>query len=186
MRDASICPRCKAKVLPTADRPDLHVLNPIGLSFVIEAKFARGTSFPFSEITPGQRTWLSMFTWDGGLAYIALGTDGIAPRRYLWIVPWDKWLEMEAIVRTVQASLPIENPRRIEARERGLDAVTLLAHYACTWIGGDQKWLLPKWLPKRLYYRDPADFREQWATMKEAVEAGWDTFYQYWRKAYGH
>ena len=107
--DGILCPKCHTRIVPPSKgRPDLMVPHPSGCSTVIEVKdvnHAKGeNSLYFSEISPEQRTWLS--DWDSaagddGLgAFISVGL--ILPRMTqtmltsVWIVPWNKWLDIES------------------------------------------------------------------------------------------
>lgn len=107
-------------------RPDLVVMNPRGPGFYVEVKVHRAnknTSFSFTEISEGQRRWLS--EWEkvrSGGSYLALGVVGIRPRRG-YLIPWPMWLYVEELITPFQNSLPHEvRPGMLkEVQERHLD-----------------------------------------------------------------
>jgi hypothetical protein len=108
-RDASICPQCHTKIVPPIGRPDIIVLAPRGIGRVVEVKavnMLKDKSFSFSSITPEQRKWLSTYALDGGLGYLAIGAINVRPMR-LWVIDWDKWMDIEESVSDIQMSIPV-------------------------------------------------------------------------------
>ena len=111
-RDAILCPRCGAKILPqVAGRPDLLVLDPIGKTLVCEVKAVnveKALSFAFSLIEDDQRRWLNAWKDHQGQGYLALGTIGERPRR-LWVVPWSEWITLEEQMKLGSfTSIPVD------------------------------------------------------------------------------
>lgn len=119
-RDATVCPRCGTRILPPIGRPDLLILHPVKPARVAEVKAVRGTSFPFSEISPEQRSWLTAWTDAGGTAYLVIGK--LVSRKYIvYVVPWKAWLDMEK--SSDRLSIPFD--RNLMARSIGkTDIVT--------------------------------------------------------------
>lgn len=112
--DAFQCERCKHVTRPPKGRPDSLVLHQAKLNIVVEYKMLEqpGKSGYASavlntrKITEAQRVWLSVWDdgyegWWGG-SWLGLGTrHGRAgslhePRR-AWLVPWDKYCELERL-----------------------------------------------------------------------------------------
>lgn len=165
--DAFKCEKCGHVTRPKKGRPDIPNLNPSGPSVVVEVKvFPRDAgAFPFARITPDQRQWLSNWnrdtareTYTGmyvGGAYLGIGTvTGKAGSkkspRYLWLPPWDNWLEIEGRLREVgQVSLPLMSHRGQKKiiQELGLSALELLAPWQLVWEIG--QWHLPPEHPLR-------------------------------------
>lgn len=109
-RDTIVCPVCGREIHPPIGRPDLLVLAPRGVTRVLEVKavnWSRTKSFPFSDIKVEQRNWLNGWTDAGGIAYLAIGTVNVRPRR-LWVVDWTAWLGIEENVLEFQESVPID------------------------------------------------------------------------------
>lgn len=97
-RDASACPKCGTLIVPPIGRPDLLVLHPTKTAFVIEVKavnIERIKSFPLAELTDEQRRWMTAWADEGGMAYVAIGSLNVRPRR-LFLVPWTSWTSMES------------------------------------------------------------------------------------------
>ena len=146
LKDAILCPKCGAKILPPTGRPDILVNSAYGPGAYIEVKVLKaGKSFPFKAITPEQRQYLCRRTEEKFRCYLALGTVD-APRggRHLWIVDWRAWVLTEILVSTHQKSIPeIAGPGfKKVLQEEHLDLVHLLADYECYWENG--LWHLPK------------------------------------------
>ena len=198
-RDAVICPVCGAKVLPQKGRPDTICINPNRFGFVVEYKMypllEKGkpwhevSAFPFSEIEPEQRIWLSV--WDSyakedpysgvrpGGAYIGLGTrHGTAGARNTprmgWLVPWQTWLRVEQRLKDVgQASLPLVARKGLNKQVQALhlDAITLLSSWELLhvpnvgWRFSDNHPLYPP----RGEYLDPNEITQKWTEARIAL-----------------
>lgn len=138
----------------------------------------REKSFPFRNITSGQRTQLTIWVREGGLAYLALGTgygrtNSRDDRRYLWLVPWREWLKLELKVRAHQDSLPLDfarqRPRTVAVREAGFDAVTQLKPFELVWEDGG--WHLPPNHPLHVdEERDTKAFSAIWTRVRRYAE----------------
>jgi len=163
--DTVQCPGCGRLHHPPTGRPDILGLNPAGRSIVVEVKTfpeprksggweQASCTFPFSAIQDNQRQWLKNFDEDNiagssyGGAYLALGTrHGTAGAkknpRYLWLIPWYKWLRVEDKLRTYQESLPLSVIKglRKEIQENNLTAYGLLKQWSLEWQDGH--WHLP-------------------------------------------
>jgi len=172
VQNTTVCPWCHRLVLPEAGRPDLRVMNPTGPSLAIEVKlFKKGQAFPFSHIEPQQRRWLSMWAKDGGLSLLGLGCDwgkagSISNPRLCYLVPWDKWLEIEDKIKPHQDSLPWDLPRSKRVlQEARLCGKMLLSPYELAWKSGS--WRIPfshptlSWLSGRIP-RDLEAWRKEW------------------------
>ena len=146
--DASVCERCGNLLRPPIGRPDILLLHPINGSAVVEVKTVRPTetAFAFANIDDGQRRWLSRWSEDGGIGYIALGAIRQHGQRqmleHLWLVPWERWLMLEKAVEPVQSSVPLEAGKgmRRELQEGELDLVHLLADLELERENGDYRW----------------------------------------------
>ena len=172
-------------IYPVGGKPDIiDLLLPV----VIEVKVMTGPTWTrqalaFSRITPEQRRWLSAWlansrkTGAGAQAYLAVGTahgraGSNTNRRYAWLVPWERWLEVEARLRPHRNSLPFiafkgQKPKAVQ--EQGLNAVRLLEPWALEWRDG--LWHLPPGhelttLLLPVYFgsgeRAPADWQNLW------------------------
>jgi hypothetical protein len=124
-------------------QPDYMVLMP-PFGFFVEVKSAEN-NFSFSELTPKQREWLAEFC-DISWLWLFMGTSinaRVNPRR-AWLVPWRKWLGVEARVAPHGLKgLPYDTPHRREHRDLGLSACHLLRRYALTWNGAGL-WDIPE------------------------------------------
>ena len=91
--DLFVCSRCGARNHPPVGRPDILVLNPSGLSFVVEVKVIPRDrkGWPTSLLRPEQREWLERWVLDGGLAFVAIG-ELIPRKRRLWFIPFQELL----------------------------------------------------------------------------------------------
>jgi hypothetical protein len=145
--DATRCPRCGALVKPPIGRPDILV-SP---AFVVEVKTLRAgeTSFPFDRVEPEQRRWLSWFLDERNKpAFLGLGIirkhGKIERLDHLYLIPWDKFLEVERKVCEHQSSIPLEaGPGyKRELQDSGLDILTQFKSFELTRRKG--KWHLPK------------------------------------------
>jgi len=154
-RDTIVCPRCGNQVHPPIGRPDILILAPRGVSRVVEVKavnWNQSKSFPFGEIRPEQRSWLTEWTNAGGIGYLAIGTVSIRPRR-LWIIDWTAWIGIEELLLEFQASIPIDlslGRFKTNLRERDLDLSTLGVEYelerrARAWHLPEGHTLLDEW-----------------------------------------
>lgn len=159
-RDAMVCPRCHTKMLPPRGRPDSIYVSPNKFGCVIEFKMydqPKGkqwdhvSAFGFSNIEPAQRIWMKV--WDSyakadpytgikkGGAYIGLGTrhgrtNSRNNPRMAWVVPWQRWLNMEEHLNGVgQSSLPLVARKGMNKRVQTnhLDALTLLSPWELRW-----------------------------------------------------
>lgn len=142
-RDAVICPRCGAKILPEGSRPDIMVM-----SVAIEVKAFDGR-WNFKELRAGQRAYLDWFSSTGRPAFLALGTTkgrvGSKDGRRLWCVPWERWKVIEGLL--VQAGeksiiLHAADAHKLKIRNSCLDAATMLKDFEMGWAG-DRTWTFP-------------------------------------------
>lgn len=89
-------------------RPDLVVMNPKGPGYYIEVKAfspEKKKSFPFSDITDGQRQWLTI--WEEQRphgSWLAIGAYWT--RHEIYLIPWLYWQAIEDVVSRYQNSLP--------------------------------------------------------------------------------
>jgi hypothetical protein len=106
--DGILCPRCHMRIIPPSKgRPDLSILHPAGMSAVCEVKDVnhanKRNALYFSEISPDQRQYLNNWdiaAGDKGLgAFVSVGlilpTMSQTMLTAVWIVPWQKWLDIE-------------------------------------------------------------------------------------------
>ena len=138
-------------------------------------------SFAFGcAIEPGQYTWMSMAMADGAQhLYLGLGTrHGTAGSkkdpRLAWVIPWDKWLEVERWLRPIQASLPlvVRKGLRRQIQELHLAAIPLLDEWRMIWKDGE--WYFPPHHPIHELARDGLDrdlkqWRKEWKQAREAL-----------------
>ena len=176
-------------------RPDTIICNWHGACGAIEYKLFNhpgdtwgATSFEFGgKIEPGQYAWMAMAAADGARhLYLGLGTrHGTAGSkkdpRLAWVIPWDTWLEVEWLLRPIQASLPLVARKglRREIQERGLAAIPMLSKWRMAWQDGG--WHFPH--DHRIYelatsnyqqngYRDLKQWRNQWRQTQELMKSG--------------
>jgi hypothetical protein len=119
-------------------RPDLICVNPFGPSCMIEVKHLdlhQKLSFPFADINPSQREWLSKYDEVSGRAFLGLGISGIRPRE-IYLVPWADWLDGEEKVVPHQDSIPfIAGPGFSKALQSSkLDINTLFSPYRLLYL----------------------------------------------------
>jgi hypothetical protein len=159
-RDAILCPRCGAKILPqVAGRPDLLVLDPIGKTLVCEVKIVdldKALSFAFTQVEDDQRRWLNAWTQHSGYGYLAIGTVNERPRR-LWVIPWTFWSALEAdLIDGGFGSIPVDLSlyKRVSRAVPTTDLVACNSEYGMKWVVGtkvkDEKftgshWEFPEW-----------------------------------------
>ena len=143
-RDAVICPRCHAKILPEGSRPDIMVMG-----VAVEVKVFKGNRWNFKKLRAGQRAYLDWFANTGRPAFLALGTTeekaGSKDGRRLWCVPWLRWKIVEdLLVQKGEKSIIIhaEGAHKKAFRDSGLDAVNLLRDWELDWAGR-RTWLFP-------------------------------------------
>jgi len=166
--NAWVCHRCGARNLPEGNVPDLVCHNaPVAIEVKMfsppkDDEYLR-SSFAFSDITPGQRQWLFLFSKDNGLesAYLGIGMrHGRAgtkkePRR-AWLPPWSKWLVVERLLvdNTGNHTLPLFARPHIShiAQKQLLVAEHLLGDWELVWNKGG--WHLPPEHPLCTYLRD--------------------------------
>lgn len=135
-RDAIICGRCGNKMLPAvAGRPDILILNPTGVTKVMEVKVVdveRALSFAFSQIEDDQRRWMNAWVDVLGAAYIAIGTVNEFPRR-TWVIPWKVWVAYEAQeLADGRTYMPVDLSLYKKIPEKGLV-------YSLEYLGGNFK-----------------------------------------------
>lgn len=186
--DAFVCHKCGHVSRPPKGRPDTLCLHQTQPSIVIEYKMlsqpgASGyasASFNTRSITEAQRVWLSV--WNDGHAgcgsWLGIGTrHGHAgsfnePRR-AWLVPWDKYYELETLFigATGFLSIPLLPYKGMKQgrliRDHQLWACYLFEPWELRWKKG---WWFKENHP--LYqayggYRELAEQKERW---------------KYWRK----
>jgi len=146
------CDKCGNWVMayPPKGRPDILVLHPRGLNIVVEVKaiFPDETSFQFSKINEDQRDWLDLWAKDKGHGYLGLGVitkTGSKDRLdSIYLVDWKNWLEMEAKLRPIQASVPLdwERARFLAIKDGKLDIRRLLKSWKLT-QDKKHRWVLP-------------------------------------------
>ncbi len=131
--------------------PDYIVLVP-PFGFFVEVKSALA-NFPLAELTARQREWLGDYV-DIVWLWLFMGTSIGArerPRR-AWLVPWRKWLAVEAqLGASGLKGLPYDQPHQRAHRDRGLSACQLLKRYALEWAG-DGTWTIPA---SHVFWRRP-------------------------------
>ena len=176
--------------LPPSGRADIICHNPYGPSIAVEVKVfssptkgkahPHGVRFAFSQIADNQRMWLNNHNADSpideytgeaspALTYLALGTvSGRAGKdRYLYMIPWGRWLQFEDTVRkfTGQESIPLFTYPRMRARaayiNSGAFAARLLDAYELTWYDG--MWHCPPQHPlfEKMYIEHNGDSHER-------------------------
>ena len=101
-QDARYCPRCHNIITPEViGRPDTEARHPTHPTVLIEVKAVKGLAFPFSEITPEQRKYLSSWENEEGKSYLCLGKIvpiGSKTRiDSIVVIPWRMWLDVEKI-----------------------------------------------------------------------------------------
>jgi hypothetical protein len=142
--NTSMCPKCHHKLYPLPDRPDI-IVSIEG----IEVKQG-DERFAFNLISEGQRNWANARTSEGFSYWIALQLGSAKPdstkinRKRAWLVPWEKWLEVESLVSPHQQSLPlyISKGSKKELKDNSLDAISLLESYELKWESGT--WVIPE------------------------------------------
>jgi len=168
--DLFVCQMCGTKNHPPKGRADIitnrHVAVEVKMFNPDKYGNVEHSRLTPSQITPEQRVWLTNFDADATNrdrytneptdegAYIALGTQGTAGRdRYLFIVPWFKYLELETTIGEVVGNgkgLPLHiydgmhNKDQYDLEE--LYATLALDSYAATWYNEKGKkgyWILP-------------------------------------------
>lgn len=99
-QDARPCPKCHTIITPPIKgRPDIESRHPKFPTVLIEVKDCKELAFPFAEIEPEQRAYLTAWMEAGGASYLALGK--IVPMgskttiHSIYVVLWDDWLEFE-------------------------------------------------------------------------------------------
>lgn len=132
--DANRCSNCGSITYPPPGRPDILV-NP---QYVIEVKTLRSDekSFSFRKIDGKQRKWLNRWVFERNEpGYIFLGIirkhGKLDYLDYMYLVPWEAWLETEALVGEYQQSIPLRAGKgyKKELQERGLDILHLFYRY---------------------------------------------------------
>jgi len=154
--DAFKCSRCGEITRPPKGRPDLPVLHPTSRSIVVEVKVLRAEnrSFSFSKITDEQRAWLDF--WEGiqGIGFIGLGIiqrhGKLDYLEHLYLIPWNRWKEMEERIAPYQLSIPLEAGKgfKTELQEQQLDILHIFTPYEIK--REDASWLLPLVLKEEL------------------------------------